>query len=419
MIASTSSGAEPVTSRERVGELDVLRGFALLGVLLVHCYTWPGPPFLTTEAQFDALSSSGADQIAEFLITWLFYDKANTLFAFLFGVGFWVQMQRMEEKGGDFRSIYLRRLTVLLAFGLVHLFTIWPFDILHLYALAGFALFALRTVGNRTLLIGGIILALVARPLSDFLFDAWGISGPAFDRAYSDTAILARQNAGSVGEAIAAFARLPLADFFASGMIVGWFFYVLGRFMLGAYVARCGWLQRAAELLPRYRFWLLVALPLGLAGEFVVTALQLETFAALAPFAALETPLHFLSVPMLALGYVCLLVLLFHSRFSVIARIFAPVGRIALTNYVTQSFAIGFVLYKFDPALGLIGTIGPAQLLAVGMAIFAAQILVSHLWLSRFTYGPLEWCWRALTYGARPAMRIGDGSARITQAAIS
>lgn len=419
MIAKTSSGTEPVTSRERVGELDVLRGFALLGVLLVHCYTWPGPPFLTTEMQFEALSSSGADRIAEFLTTWLFYEKANTLFAFLFGVGFWVQMQRMEAKGGNFRSIYVRRLTVLLAFGLVHLFTIWPFDILHLYALAGFALFSLRNVGDRTLLIGGIILALAARPLSDFLFDIWGISGPAFDRAYSDTAILARQNAGSGSEAITAFAKLALTDFFASGMIVGWFFYALGRFMLGAYVARRGWLQRAAELLPRYRFWLLVVLPLGLAGEFVVTALQLETFPALAPFAALETPLHYFSVPMLALGYVCLLVLLFHSRFSVIALLFAPVGRMALTNYVAQSFAIGFVLYKFDPALGLIGTIGPAQLLAVGMAIFAAQILVSHLWLSRFAYGPLEWCWRALTYGARPTMRIGDPSARSSQAAIS
>lgn len=408
MVGETSSatiGASPVAARDRVGELDVLRGFALFGVLLVHCYSWPGAPFLTTEAQFDALRSSGVDRAAEFLTIWLFYDKANTLFAFLFGVGFAVQMQRLEARGDDFRAIYLRRLTILLLFGLVHLFTVWPLDILHLYALAGFALFALRGISSRNMLIAGLLLAFAARPLSDVLFDAAGVSGPAFDRAYSDAAIMARQNAASVGEAIMAFAQLPLADFFASGMVVGWFFYALGRFMLGAYVARRGWLQRARDLLPHYRRWGLMLLPLGLAGEFLATVLEFGIFPLLEPLAFLYLPLHILSSPLLACGYLCVVVLVFHSRFSAIVRIFAPVGRMALTNYVAQSFAIGFVLYNFDPALGLIGTIGPAWMLVAGLAIFAVQILSSYLWLSRFAYGPLEWCWRALTYGRLPRMR--------------
>lgn len=410
--AIVGSPPAPVGSSERVSELDVLRGFALLGVLLVHCYSWPAPPFLTTEAQFEAVASSWQDQWAGFLTQWLFYDKANTLFAFLFGVGFWVQMERMEARGGNFRAIYLRRLTILLAFGLLHLFTIWPFDILHLYALAGFALFALRKSSGRVLLIGGIILALGARPMFDLLFEAIGVSGPAFDLAYSDAAIMERQNVGSFGELVAVFAWLPAVDFIASGMIVGWFFYALGRFMLGAYVARQGWLQRAAQLLPRYRFWLLVTLPLGLAGEFVAASLEFGSFAVLEPFVAAEGPLHTVSAPLLAVGYVCAIVLLFHSRLSAVVRVFAPVGRMALTNYVMQGVALGFVLYKFDPALGLIGRIGPASLMAIGFVIFAAQILVSHLWLSRFAYGPLEWGWRALTYGGRPPMRLASEAAR-------
>lgn len=410
-----ATGAAPITSQERVGVLDVLRGFALLGVLMVHLNTWPAPPFLTTEAQWAALTASRADRWVEFLATWLFYDKANTLFAFLFGAGFWVQMQRMMGRAavtgvatgtnGSFGPLYLRRLAVLLAIGIINCAFFWPWDILHVYAIAGFALFALRNASDRVLLVGGLVLAFAGRPVLDLVLEGLGTMGPALDMAYSDAAILERQSATSYGDQFGLFQQLTFVEWLSGGLIVGWLAYALGRFMIGAYVARRGWLQRSGELLPQYRFWLAVCLPLGLAGEFVATALSLDTFAALAPLAAMNTALHFASVPLLAVGYVCLIVLVFHSRASGLVRIFAPVGRMALTNYLAQGIAIGLLLYGFAPALDMLGKIGPFALTVCGLGFFAAQILFSHLWLRAFAYGPLEWVWRALTYGARPPMR--------------
>ena len=111
MNSGNSDAAAPVTSAARVGELDVLRGFALLGVLVVNIMSWLVYPWFATEAQTDALVVTQADENAQFMMMWLGADKANTLFAFLFGVGFAVQMERLEGRGADFQRIYRRRLS--------------------------------------------------------------------------------------------------------------------------------------------------------------------------------------------------------------------------------------------------------------------------------------------------------------------
>ena len=137
-MTEQASGAAPVTSSERVGELDVLRGFALLGVLIANFVWWSFGENTALPAQSEAFAQDPGN-LAVIAFTDVFVsDKANTLFAFLFGVGFWVQMQRLEERGAAFASIYTRRLFVLLVFGLINLFLIWPWDILNLYAITGF-----------------------------------------------------------------------------------------------------------------------------------------------------------------------------------------------------------------------------------------------------------------------------------------
>lgn len=109
---------------------------------------------------------------------------------------------------------------------------------------------------------------------------------------------------------------------------------------------------------------------------------------------------------MIAAGYVCALVVLFQSRsLSWLARPFAPVGQMALTNYLMQSVAIIFILTSWGPGLGLAGKAGASTFLPFVVIFFAAQIVFSHLWLRSFAYGPVEWLWRALTYGSRPALR--------------
>lgn len=399
-------GAAPITSQERLGELDVLRGFALLGVLIANFVWFAFGETTATDAQRQTWMSFELNRYAILFTEVFVNDKANTLFAFLFGMGFWIQMDRLKARGGAFERIYLRRLTILLLFGAAHMILLWPWDILQQYALVGFLLFALRGLSLRTMLLAGIVLAVAARPLFKYVFEIAGISTATDKIMFSETAILHRQ-AVFAGDSYSAWVqetlRLAHYDYLASGLIVAWSFYVLGRFFLGAYVARKRWLQRAGELLPAMRRIFLIALPLGLLAEGTQTAMH-NDFLQGPEF--VKEALHAVGVPILALGYATGLILLFHSsRWHWLAALFAPVGRMALTNYVLQGVMMFLLLYGIGPGLALAGRIAPAETLSISLIFFALQIAFSHWWLKRYRFGPLEWAWRALTYGERPAFR--------------
>jgi uncharacterized protein len=116
---------------------------------------------------------------------------------------------------------------------------------------------------------------------------------------------------------------------------------------------------------------------------------------------------HLFAAPVLATGYIAGLISLYHSPTG--ARLLAPfawIGRMALTNYLTQSFVIAFVLFGVGPGLALAGKIGTTALLGIVIVAYVAQLFISRWWLQRFAYGPVEWLWRALTYGKAPAMRL-------------
>ena len=411
-MAEASNQNAPVSGNDRVGALDALRGFALLGVLIANLTGFGGVDTLATTEQLDSLPSAGLDTATQFLVDWLVHDKANTLFAFLFGVGFWIQLERLRSRGSAAERIYLRRLLILLVFGLAHFYLLWPWDVLHLYAATGLVLFAFRKAGDRTLLIGGLVLAVFGRFIADQTLTAAGISGPAFDAAYSDEAILARQAASQSGDYfawIAATTRLTTLDWWASGLALSWFVYVLGRFMVGAWVARRGWFQRAAELKTYWRRWALVAVPLGLTLEFAAVSIDFavgDERLAEAPWEVLASFIHLLALPVLAAGYACMVVTATSKTGPrPVTQAFAQVGRMALTNYVIQSFIIGFILLGVGPGLALAGRAGATLLLVLALLAFAAQVVLSALWLRHFAFGPLEWVWRALTYGKAPRLR--------------
>jgi uncharacterized protein len=253
----------------------------------------------------------------------------------------------------------------------------------------------------------GLVLALFGKPLLEHGAEQLGLTEPSDTAVFSEAAIAARQDAyidGTYADWVRATAELVWFDWIANGLILAWVAYALGRFLLGAYVARRGWLQNARELLPQVRriFW--IALPLGLAIELARVLIgEAELIAA--PSWVPEA-MHVVGVPILDLGYACGLILLFHSaRFSRLALVFAPVGRMALTNYLTQGVFIGLILYGFHGGLALAGEIEPKIVLPLCLAFFALQTGFSHWWLGRYRFGPMEWLWRALTYGKRPPMR--------------
>ncbi|MFZ9394782.1 MAG: DUF418 domain-containing protein [Erythrobacter sp.] len=401
--------AAPVEQSERIAELDVLRGFALLGVLIANFDGFAGGGMMATGAQLAALSTVPIDHIADFLVEWLVLNKANTLFATLFGLGFYIQISRNGDRPGFVRR-YSRRLFWLLVFGWLNLTLLWVWDILNVYAVTGFLLLAVRRWSTRSLVMVGFVLAMLSSSVMEVLAEAAGITLMDWN-PYSDAAVLERQAAsiaGDYGALNALFWRYTWTEWFACGMFFFWIAYAGGRFMLGAAIGRSGIVDKITDNLALLRRIRNIALPLGLLVAFALTALnqwddQLlgETGVTIADVLASPSAL------LLAAGYACMIAVAWNTASGrSLLGLLKPVGQMALTNYLAQGLLYALVMFGVGPGLALAGKVGSAQVLAICMAFFAFQALYSRWWLARFRFGPMEWLWRWLTYGgSAPAMR--------------
>lgn len=397
----------PVSEGDRIIELDVLRGVALFGVLVMNFVGFAGAYVVATKGQLQALPTAQVDEWAHFAVLWLIGDKANTMFATLFGLGFYLQMKRGEGRPG-FEARYSRRLLWLLLFGWLNATLLWVWDILNVYAVAGFGLLLMRNWKTRSLIVFGAIAALYTSSVQDWLLGRAGIDLVP-DSLYDDPAILLRQAAvvgGSYPEVVSTMWRWTNTEWLAGGMLVAWIVYALGRFALGAAIGRSGILDDVRGHLPLLRRVTLVALPLGLLMALVA---RLWDEGYWQPFEGAGHVGEFLRSPaamILAAGYSAGIVVALRHRWG--ARWFgmlAPVGQMALTNYLMQGLIYAFVLFGVGPGLGLAGRIGTTAVIVISLIFYALQIMFSYWWLARFQFGPMEWLWRTLTYGARPPMR--------------
>ena len=401
----------PVSGSERIAELDVLRGIALFGVLTMNFVWIAGPGMGITEAQAASLPTAGLDYWAYWGVRWLIGDKANTIFATLFGLGFYLQLKRGSGKPG-FEARYRRRLGWLLIFGILNMFLLWVGDILHLYALAGFLLLATRRWSTRLLLIVGAVAALYSDKLQELLVKLLSLPLASSEAYFTDGGIVERQAvliSGGYASITAYWAGFTWVDWLASGAMVAWMIYAFGRFALGAAIGRSGILDDVRSHVPLLRRIAWIAIPAGLALGFVIRLLYTEAWTPLGESEGLVMLGRMLRSPaalVLAAGYCAAIVVSLQGPWGKrLFGIFAPVGRMALTNYLMQGFIYAFVLYGGVLGLGLVGRIGSFAILVICIAFFAFQTAFSHWWLARYRFGPMEWLWRALTYGTRPAMR--------------
>lgn len=403
-----STTIQPVSRTERYPILDILRGFALFGVLIATLTQFGSVGFLATSDQLANLATAPQDGVALWLVEFFITDKANTLLAFLFGFGFWIQMERISIHGGAFVWIYVRRICLLTIIGFLHLWLGFAWDILHLFGLAAFLLLFLPRLPDHMVLMIGFGLMIFGRPLFAGFSHLIGLSGPMLEIAYGDDMVLMRQAAAQSGDIVAwlsAMNALIHLDWFASGAFFGWFAYIMGRFLLGAWVARRAWLQYSHAYLPGFGRLIIPLFFFGFTFQFlaqVIGAWPETRLAWVAP--VFESLTQALATPLIAGGYVCTIVLLFNHRTTQwLVRPFAPVGQMALTNYLLQSVFIILILTGIGPGVALAGKLGTYGLVLIGLAIFGLQFLFSQFWLSRYTHGPIEWLWRCLTYGQAPS----------------
>lgn len=400
--------------------LDALRGFALLGILLVNIHLMRGPEIWTKIGGGIAEPAGTADRVVSALTGWLASGKFISSFALLFGVGAAVIAGRAAARGLRPRPLLARRYLWLLAFGLAHMVLLFPGDVLFLYGLSGLILLAFVEVQPRTALrwglglIGGITVITAGFSALGVLLtgglDLDAAADDPFTQAFTDFAVtrgeqaLAAFTEGSYLDVIVANAWQSLFVQGASLFILPW---VLGLFLLGFAAGKAGWVQdlaaRRATLERLALIGITVGLPLNLpqaaAGALGFDGPMAELTTSAAWFVLAASIAQLVGAPLLAVGYLSVLALAFQ-------RTRAPgplvaVGRMALTAYLAQSLLALVVFAGF----GRYGQVGLAAALWVVVGIWAVLLVACPLWLRSFRMGPVEWLWRTLTYGRGQPLR--------------
>lgn len=352
----------------RIAAIDVVRGIALFGVLMVN---------LTTEFRVSIFqqflepvpAGSGIDVLLARAVSVGLESKAFALFSLLFGVGLAIQFEQLSARGRPFYWL-TRRLLVLLGFGLLHLLLVWNGDILTEYAVVG--LLALPFLRLRT---GALALAAVGFLLL-YVVQPWAIPWPSTETLQQQVAAAnIAYSTGSYAEVVRfAFHELPL--------LLPLHLYVLPRTMALFLFGMLFW--RAGVFSHPFRF------------RHVI---RFATAGGIAAAVALNGDPVLLAI---AYGASILLLMEFPAARKFLGA-FAPLGRMAFTNYLMQSLVCGLVFFGYG--LGRFGHMAFAPAFALGVAIYAAQMVLSTFWLRQYRFGPMEWAWRSLMYGSLQPMK--------------
>jgi uncharacterized protein len=400
----TQQSGGPVSAGSRISQLDVIRGFALFGVLWINLYEHTG--IAIPEDHVILLAPKHLEDFVRFLSVWLMIGKGQALFSMLFGFGFALFLDRAEQAGKDSVGLYLRRACFLLALGLAHAWLLWFGDILNSYALMAFLLVLTRRWPGWLLLGVGAPLAILAGPLLLLIVSTLHPGQPPSWVPIGEAGVI-RRFPVFMGHNYPLYIVENVRDWYelhstALGpTYLGWIF---GRFLIGQWLYRTGWVQNAARYTREFRVAAAILLPLGL---FMALMGPLATILRLDPH-GLSAYLLLIdgraSQVVLALGYAAGIMVLcqfkgWRQRLSGLGA----VGQMALTNYLTQSFVFVFLLTGFG--LRLLPYVGPVFCLSIAIALFSTQIAFSRWWLTRYRFGPMEWVWRCFTYGALQPMR--------------
>lgn len=369
----------------RIVELDALRGFALIGILFVnigqfastfHGMGLPDPFFDRT-----------SDRLTTFAVLWLLGLKFYLIFSVLFGYSVAVQMRAAERAGIAFAPRFLRRQAALWLIGLLHALLLFHGDILTTYAVLGIALLVLSGRSDRALLRLAAALVVATAGLWTVLgiltvliqpeIDQGSAYNSAFEAIYAyrgSPAAMIAQHIGDLSWAVVTLmtVQAPCA---------------LAMFLIGLVAGRNRFVeafpQHEAALRRMLRWGLLIGLPAAAPSAFLSAMVPASNWAPLA------LSLSLLTAPLLAGAYVALVLLLFRSGVGMALRDrLAPMGRMALSNYLAQSLICAFVFHGYG--LGLVGEISPLAAIGIGVLIILFQLAFSGWWMSRFGRGPLE-----------------------------
>ncbi|MGE5160642.1 MAG: DUF418 domain-containing protein [Betaproteobacteria bacterium] len=385
----------------RDDRIDALRGFALLGILLVNIqsFVWGG----TSPAGYLQGDATALDRALFFLTAAFVNTKFMPLFAMLFGAGFALLLARLRSVTSAPHAVFRRRMQFLFAFGVLHGVLLYFGDITQMYALAGLVLLRYDGRGPVALRRAVVVWWIGAIALTALL--TWGVAASLpdpvelADELEANFAVFTGEGYfAQLPTRVGLFVDIVIANLIGLPMAVA-------LMLTGMLAQRAGWLADRAA--PAWRAALAVGIVVGLPsalayGVLLYREAEVNGLGAYSAAAALPGALG----ATLSFAYAALF---FQRASTALVRWLSPAGRMPLTNYLLQSVAMGALLSGWG--LALAPRLGYAQTTALGLAIFAAQLALSHWWLRRFGQGPLERAWRTWTYSRMPPavpLRTGE-----------
>lgn len=399
----------PVAIGARIQTLDVIRGVAVLGILAVNAAAFALPMAAAMAPEQSPFPLVGAAAVAHWTVEVFFHQKFVTLFSMLFGVSiFLVGGERGDEARG---RLLRRRLFWLALFGLIHGAAFWYGDILLLYAWSGLFVMLMRSMSPRSLILFGAAATLGLATLQAGTMWLTANGPAALAEALSDESMALAE--GAVSASIAAYRsgwpaglieNLKAWGFLQGMSLLGYVFSTVPLMMLGQGLFKVGFFHGR---LPTRVYLALIAVGGALLALLGVLEWR-EIMAGPGVEATSGWSEVVASYPIfITLAYASGLILLTSRGVGWVRRVFAPVGQMAFTNYLSQTLIMTSLFYMpWGPRL--MGQVDyPAQW-AIVVAVWALQLIWSPLWLSRFRMGPLEWLWRRLSYGHDLPLRRAD-----------
>lgn len=406
----------PVTASERSEILDMLRGFALLGIFLANSAAF-SLFIMRTTADRTAMPTADVD----YILMWFHFafvdGKFYSLFSLLFGIGFSIIFFRNRAKGQNGLAVFYRRLFILLFIGVFHTILLWEGDILMFYAVVGMFLPLFRNVPDKKLLILAAILLLspllfdLAKVLSDGRLD---ISTPFLEQAMATDKKMGIDESNVSKWLLVNTSYSDLITWNTGGFWWNTYFRmssnrpvkVLAMFLIGLYAGRNMIFNRLGEYRSLLRKVQLIGFGIGIPAGFLHAYAKLHMKSLPNAEGMWDTLFYVLNVTPVALAYASTIALWhLNGKFSKLIRPLRHLGRMALTNYLMQS-VFGVLIY-YGIGLGLGRIAGPAYFVPIAIVVFIIQILYSKFWMRHFNYGPAEWIWRQLTYLKRLPLKRG------------
>jgi len=403
----TQNLAEPMALQSRLLNIDIIRGIALLGILLMNIQA-----FSMNFSAYSNPTSFGDLTGINFYVYYLSHlfadQKFMTIFSILFGVGIVLMADNIERKGGNPTKVHYKRMFILAVFGMLHAYLLWFGDILFPYALAGMIAYTARKKSVRFLLITAFLsigfcslvmyLISFAIPMMEEadLQNMLAMWAPTQEMIDKD--ILVNQ-ASWLGQ-------MEHRNFMASKMQTNVLFYlfrIVGLMMIGMAFFKLDFFGKRFSN-KTLTISAVITLVLGL---FLIINGNQANFASgwqVDSMMAGIQPNYWGSI-LMAYSYMSLLVVFCRSSALMkLKSLLANVGKMALTNYLSHTLICGFIFYGWG--LGFYGSFERSEMLLVVIGVWLFQLLFSSFWMARFQFGPFEWLWRSMTYGKRQPLKI-------------